>query len=154
MLKRLINAKIVAFYESISMVMLFQIIGGLVFFSFISFLSLLILPSLFGCFGFVLFWAVIVGLLMLFSISLKWILIFALIFYAIMFINKYSRYKGLPDYNQYLATNVNVFANGRVVCKHCGADNVMNQGLFGTSSRLRYYVCGQCRSWLCRFKVN
>lgn len=136
------------------MFILFEIIGGIVFFSFVSFLSLLILPSLFGCFGFVLFWAVIVGLLMLFSISIKWLLILVIAFYAIMFVNKYSRYNALSDYNQYLANNANVFVNGRVICNRCGSDNVINQGLFGKSSRLRYYVCSQCRSWLCRFKVS
>lgn len=135
------------------MMILFEILGGIVFFGIAGILSLLILPSLLGCFGFIAFWIVLIAILMVFSISIKWIIIFAAIVYAILLLNKWSRYTRLSDYDGYLASNANVYNNGKVVCKYCGSEHVINCGLFGKSGRLRYYMCLNCRNWLYRFKV-
>lgn len=130
-----------------------EIIGGFIFFGFVSLLSLLIIPSMFGCLGFVLFWACFVAVFMLFSISLKWIGICAIVFYAWMLIRKWIRYKKLPNYDEYLTINQNSYRDGHVVCNHCGSQHILNQGLFTRGGKLRYYLCLKCGSWLYRFKV-
>lgn len=136
----------------IYMIIFFEILSGFIFFSFISLLSLIIIPSLFGCAGFVLFWLIIFAFLIVFDISLKWLFIAAIVTYGILLLKRYNRYKNLPSYDEYLTSNADVYQNG-VVCKHCGSHNVINVGLFGKSGRLRYYMCLQCRSWLYRFRI-
>lgn len=135
------------------MLIFLEILGGIVFFGFISFLSLILLPSIFGCFGFILFWCILFAILTVFSISFKWLLICALIVYSVLLINKYTRYNKLPDYDGYLYNNSNVYNDGKAVCKYCGSEHITNQGLFGNSSRSRYYMCLRCRNWLYRFRI-
>lgn len=135
------------------MLVLWEILGGIFFFGFVGFFSLILFSSLFGCFGFILFWAALIGLVMFLNISLKWIFISVVVVYALLLLKKYLRYQELPDYDGYLATNNNAYVNGKVICKYCGSEHLVHQGLFGRAGRLRYYVCVRCRNWLYRFKV-
>ncbi len=89
------------------------------------FFSLIFFSSLFGCFGFILFWAALIGLVMFLNISLKWIFISVVVVYALLLLKKRSlRYQELPDYDGYLATNNNAYVNGKVICKHCVAMSI------------------------------
>lgn len=135
------------------MLVLWEILGGILFFGFVSFFSLILFSSLFGCFGFIVFWAILIGLVVLLKISFKWIFITGVLVYAFLLLKKYLRYKGLPDYDGYLSNNSNSYVNGKVVCKYCGSEHLVHNGLFGRSGKLRYYACVRCRNWLYRFKV-
>ncbi len=135
------------------MMILLEIIGGLVFFGFMGFLSLLILPSLFGIFGFVFLFILLIGLLVFFSLNFVWIFLFAISYYIVRSVTKYMRYNKLPNYDEYLSNNVNVYQNGKVVCKFCGSEHLTHQGLFSHRDRNRIYSCLRCRQWLYRFKV-
>lgn len=130
-----------------------EFIGGFVFFAFMGILSLILLPSLLGCFGFILFWVVILGLVVFFSVNFIWFFALAIIIYSIVAVRKFIRYQKLPIYDDYLNNNVNVYADGRARCCHCGSDQLIAVGLFGFQSRWRYYMCMHCRRWLYKFKV-
>ena len=135
------------------MMLIMEIIGGFIFFGILSFLSLIILPSLFGCFGFILFWVVLLSLIIFFSINIGWFLLFAVIIYAVLLIRKYSRYQSLPDYDSYLLNNPNAYHDGKATCNVCGSEHLIHTGLYGNQSKSRYYVCLNCKSWLYKFKV-
>ncbi|MDD3267126.1 MAG: hypothetical protein PHC75_08115 [Burkholderiales bacterium] len=129
-----------------------EILGGFIFFSFISLLSLIIIPSIFGCAGFILFWIILISLVVAFSISFKWIGVAAIIIYGVLLFRRYLRYSNLPTYDDYLTDNPNIYQDG-VTCKHCGSHTIANRGLFGNSGKARFCVCLSCRKWLYRFKV-
>lgn len=135
------------------MMLILEIIGGLMFFGFMGFLSLLLLPGLFGCFGFLLVVVLLGGMIIFFSLNLVWVILFGLVYYIVMGGVKYLRYNKLPTYDSYLTANPNVYQNGQVCCSFCGAEHLSHVGLFGMRSKLRYYVCLRCRNWLYRFKV-
>jgi len=135
------------------MMLIMEIIGGFIFFGILSFLSLIILPSLFGCFGFILFWVVLLSLIIFFSINIGWFLLFAVIIYAALLMRKYSRYKSLPDYDSYLLNNPNAYHDGKASCNVCGSEHLIHSGLYGNQAKSRYYVCLKCKSWLYKFKV-
>ncbi len=135
------------------MMVLLEIIGGLIFFGFMGFLSLLLLPGLFGCFGFLFIVVILGSLIVFFSLNLVWVIVFGSIYYLCMAGFKYLRYNKLPTYDGYLSTHPNVYHNDKVCCSFCGAEHISHVGLFGTRGKLRYYVCLRCRNWLYRFKV-
>ncbi len=130
-----------------------EIVGGLVLFSILSVFSFILLPTLFGCFGFILFLIVFFALLVYFSASILWFIGFVFISYLFLAIRKYFRYQKLPDYDAYLSQNVNAYVNGKVYCNSCGSEHIIHTGLFGPQSKLRYYMCMSCRKHLYRFKV-
>lgn len=130
-----------------------EVIGGIVFFAVIGGLGLILIPSLLGCFGFIFFWIVILGLIVFFSVNFVWIAALAAIIYLVMAIRKLIRYSALPDYDNYLSDNLNVYHDGKVHCKYCGSDQILQLGLFGLKSRKRYFMCLRCRHWLYKFKV-
>lgn len=132
---------------------LMEILGGLVFFGFLGFLSLLILPGLFGIFGFIFLIMLLIGLLVFFSLNFVWIVLFGLAYYVVRHVTKRLRYNKLPNYDDYLTQNVNVYQNGKAVCKYCGSEHLLQQGLFSPRDRSRFYSCLNCRQWLYRFKV-
>jgi len=131
----------------------FEIVGGLLLFAFFSLLSFIILPSIFGCFGFLLFLAVFLALIITFSASIGWFILVAAVSYLVLAAIRFIRYYQLPDYDKYLATNVNAYTNGSVHCCNCGSGQIMHSGLFGLRSKWRYYICMNCRKQLYRFKV-
>lgn len=135
------------------MMVILEIIGGLMFFGFMGFLSLLLLPGLFGCFGFLFIVVVLGSLIVFFSLNLVWVVLFGSAYYLLMAVFKYVRYNKLPTYDGYLAANPNVYQDGKVCCSFCSAEHISHIGLFGVRSKLRYYVCLRCRNWLYRFKV-
>ena len=135
------------------MLHMLEIVGGFIFFIILSLLSLIILPSLFGCLGMVLFLVVLLGLIIFFSVNIAWFILIGLVVYAVVGIKKFFRYQRLPDYDSYLNNNSNVFVDGKAVCKYCGSSHIVQTGLFGFHSRSRYFVCTQCRGWLYKFKV-
>lgn len=132
---------------------IFEIIGGLILFSVLSLFSFIILPSLFGCFGFLLFLGVFFALMVAFSASIGWFIIFIIISYLVLAIIRLIRYYQLPDYDQYLSQNVNAYVDSSVHCCNCGSTQLLHNGLFGLRSKLRYYICMNCRKQLYRFKV-
>lgn len=129
------------------------IIGSLILFAFLSFFSFILLPSLFGCFGFILFLFTFFVLIIYFSASIAWFILFVFICYLLLGIRKYFRYKKIPDYDTYLANNPNSYVNGKVYCNNCGSEHITHTGLFGSQSKLRYFMCMSCRKILYRFKV-
>ncbi len=130
-----------------------EIIGGFIFFAVIGGLGLILIPSLLGCFGFILFWVIVLGLIVFFSVNFVWIALLAVVLYAVMAVRKFIRYSALPDYDTYLSDNLNVYHDGKVHCKHCGSDQIVQLGLHGLKSRSRYFMCLRCRQWLYKFKV-
>lgn len=131
----------------------FEVIGGLILFAFLSLMSFIILPSLLGCFGFILFLMVFIALMVAFSASIGWFIVFVIACYALVAVIRVVRYSQLPDYDKYLTENLNVYNDGQVHCCNCGSAQLMHVGLFGLRSKLRYYVCMSCRKHLYRFKV-
>lgn len=128
---------------------------GMLFFTLLGLVSLVLIPSVLGCMGFVLGWMLFLGVLIFFSINIGWFLLSAGIFYVLLTLAKYWRYVNLPDYTQYRMENNSVVATpeDKVSCKHCGSFHISQRGLFGSRSKLRYYGCLNCRCWLYKFKV-
>jgi hypothetical protein len=134
------------------MMILFELILGLLGFGLVSLLSLIVIPSLLGCGGIMGLWLLVLGLLLIFSIKLSWLLITMLGVYLCLGLIKFYRYQSLPNYERYL-TNRNVYLENQVQCCYCSSKQLVNRGLLGQRSKLRYWQCLQCKSWLYRFKV-
>ena len=95
--------------------------------------------------GFILFLIVFIALMVAFSASIGWFIVFVLACYAIVAVVRIIRYSQLPDYDKYLSQNMNVYNDGQLHCCNCGSSQLMHVGLFGLRSKLRYYVCMNCR---------
>lgn len=134
------------------MILILEVLGLFVFFGLLGLLSLIIVPSIFGCLGFILFWAILLSLIVFLSINIGWFILIVLAIYVLLAISKYFRYRALPEYDIYLTDNQNIYENGQLHCKFCGSHNTVYRGLFGKNSNLSYYVCLKCRQWLCKFK--
>ncbi|MEN9945685.1 MAG: hypothetical protein RLZZ293_71 [Pseudomonadota bacterium] len=135
------------------MMIIFEIMAGLVGLGVLSLLSLILLPSLLGCGGLMIFWIIFLLALVLFSIKLSSIIIFIGIVYASLLVYKLFRYQQLPDYSQYLQQRNYPPHDPAPICHNCGSFHLQQNGLFGRSSKLRYYQCTTCRRWLYKFKV-
>lgn len=131
----------------------FEIIGGLILFVVLSLLSFVILPGLFGCFGFILFLGVLLWLIVTFSASLGWFIVLAIFSYLLIALLRIYRYYQLPGYDKYLASNINTYVGGTTHCAYCNSEHLRHAGLFGLRSKLRYYKCMKCHKHLYRFKV-
>ena len=130
-----------------------EIIGGLFLFCILSIFSFILLPSIFGCFGLILFIIVFFSLVVYFSVSIVWFIGFLLVCYLLLGLVRYYRYWQLPDYENYLSTNSNAYFDGKLHCVNCGSSQIMHTGLFALNSKFRYYVCLNCRKMLYKFKV-
>lgn len=131
----------------------FEILTSLFLMGLAGLFSLILISSMFGCFGFMLFWGAMLGFFIILDISFKWLLIGILAFYGISITLKIIRYYQIPNYDEYLSVNANAYQHGQVVCCKCGSSSVANLGLFGMYGKLRYFACTRCRNWLYRFNV-
>ena len=130
-----------------------EIMMGLFVMGLAGLFSLILISSVFGCFGFMLFWGAMLGFFIILDISFKWLFIGIFIFYGISILLKIIRYYQMPNYDDYLSMNANTYEPGQVVCCKCGSNSISNLGLFGHYGKLRFFICTRCRSWLYRFRV-
>ena len=110
-------------------------------------------PLIGGCFGVVIIFSLLVGLIIFFSLNFVWFLLAGVVIYASSFIYKFIRWSKLPDVNEYLHAHPNSRLEVGVACHNCGSTNLINQGLIKATGKLRYYTCGSCGTTMFRFKV-
>lgn len=110
-------------------------------------------PLIGGCFGVVVVFSLLVGLIIFFSLNFVWFLLAGIVIYSLGFIFKFIRWSQLPDVNEYLHTHPNSRLEVGVACHNCGSNNLINQGLIKKTGKLRYYTCSACGTTMFRFKV-
>lgn len=134
--------------------MLLEILGAIFLFGMLSFFSLILFPSIFGCMSILFVCAILGGAFLFVSTNFITVLAIILALYAWGLWNKFAKYKKLPTYDEFIATsNHYINNNGAPTCSNCGFNNASNIGLFGPKSKYRYYVCSACSTPLYRFKV-
>ena len=129
----------------------FEILGGLAVVGFLSMFGFIVLPSLIGCVGFILFLMIFLSLMLVVSVSLGWFILIAMIAYLVVALGKFIRYYKLPDYASYVSSNG--YSRATLACKNCGSTQLIHAGILGNRSKLRYYLCMSCRKALYKFKV-
>jgi hypothetical protein len=134
------------------MFLLLEILGGMFFFTALFFWILILIPSIFGCMGFVIMLSALLGILVFFSINLKWFLLILLLFVAAAYSAKILRYVRLPNYASYIINHA-VTNPDRLCCYNCGSAQIAHFGLFSPKGKMRYFACLRCRKWLYKFKV-
>ncbi len=130
--------------------MYMQLLGS---FLILMFLGLILPPFFGGCFFLIAFFIFLTIIIIFFSLNFIWFLLLGLVIYGYIYFAKYSKWKQLPDLQHYMRENPNCKLDVGVCCNHCQSTNTSQQGLFGISSKFRFYTCNQCGSTLFRFKV-
>jgi|APCry1669190731_1035312.scaffolds.fasta_scaffold75423_1 hypothetical protein len=110
-------------------------------------------PLIGGCFGVIIVFTILVGLIVFFSLNFVWFLLAGIVIYASSFVIKLIRWSKLPEVNEYLHAHPNSKLEVGVACHNCGSSNLNNQGLISKTGKLRYYTCSSCGTTMFRFKV-